>query len=155
MDDLKQSVQNAVFEQKDPLLIYKFESVNLFQRFVARVNIDTISFVIKAEIPEVQSTNQSAAKAPKEKAPKLQLSKDEAISSLVGGLAGGSSESEDPGYHDPSQRSVERVAPRQAIKIADRNQRVTVQYMDGSTKENVKYKVVEQDVESGKAVVIA
>jgi preprotein translocase subunit SecA len=45
--------------------------------------------------------------------------------------------------------------PRQAIKIADRNQRVTVQYMDGSTKENVKYKVVEQDVESGKAVVIA
>jgi preprotein translocase subunit SecA len=154
MDDLKQSVQNAVFEQKDPLLIYKFESVNLFQRFVARVNIDTISFVIKAEIPEVQSTNQSAAKAPKEKAPKLQLSKDEAISSLVGGLAGGS-ESENPGYHDPSQRSVERVAPRQAIKIADRNQRVTVQYMDGSTKENVKYKVVEQDVESGKAVVIA
>ena len=155
MDDLKQSVQNAVFEQKDPLLIYKFESVNLFQRFVARVNIDTISFVIKAEIPEVQSTNQSTAKAPKEKAPKLQLSKDEAISSLVGGLAGGSSESEDLGYHDPSQRSVERVAPRQAIKIADRNQRVTVQYMDGSTKENVKYKVVEQDVESGKAVVIA
>jgi preprotein translocase subunit SecA len=154
MDDLKQSVQNAVFEQKDPLLIYKFESVNLFQRFVARVNIDTISFVIKAEIPEVQSTNQSTAKAPKEKAPKLQLSKDEAISSLVGGLAGGS-ESENPGYHDPSQRSVERVAPRQAIKIADRNQRVTVQYMDGSTKENVKYKVVEQDVESGKAVVIA
>jgi preprotein translocase subunit SecA len=154
MDDLKQSVQNAVFEQKDPLLIYKFESVNLFQRFVARVNIDTISFVIKAEIPEVQSTNQSAAKAPKEKAPKLQLSKDEAISSLVGGLAGGS-ESENPGYHDPSQRSMERVAPRQAIKIADRNQRVTVQYMDGSTKENVKYKVVEQDVESGKAVVIA
>ena len=149
MDDLKQSVQNAVFEQKDPLLIYKFEAVNLFQRFVARVNMDTISFVIKAEIPEVQSTNQSQ-KPSREKAPELQLSKDEAISSLVGGLASGS----DMDYHDPSQRSVERVAPRQAIKIADRNQRVTVQYMDGSTKENVKYKVVEQDVESGKAVVI-
>jgi preprotein translocase subunit SecA len=154
MDDLKQSVQNAVFEQKDPLLIYKFEAVNLFQRFVARVNMDTISFVIKAEIPEVQSTNQSQ-KPSKEKAPKLQLSKDEAISSLVGGLASGSEVGSDMDYHDPSQRSVERVAPRQAIKIADRNQRVTVQYMDGSTKENVKYKVVEQDVESGKAVVIA
>jgi preprotein translocase subunit SecA len=147
-------VQNAVFEQKDPLLIYKFEAVNLFQRFVARVNMDTISFVIKAEIPEVQSTNQSQ-KPSKEKAPKLQLSKDEAISSLVGGLASGSEGGSDMDYHDPSQRSVERVAPRQAIKIADRNQRVTVQYMDGSTKENVKYKVVEQDVESGKAVVIA
>jgi preprotein translocase subunit SecA len=152
MDDLKQSVQNAVFEQKDPLLIYKFEAVNLFQRFVARVNMDTISFVVKAEIPEVQSTNQSAAKAPKEKAPKLQMSKDEALSSLLGGLAGAQ---EDPGYFDPSEATQERVAPRQAIKIADRNQRVTVQYVDGSIKENVKYKAVEADVESGRAVVIS
>ncbi len=150
MDDLKQSVQNAVFEQKDPLLIYKFEAVNLFQRFVARVNMDTISFVVKAEIPEVQSTNQ-AAKAPKEKAPKLQMSKDEALSSLLGGLAGAQ---EDPGYYDPSEATAERVAPRQAVKIADRNQRVTVQYVDGSIKENVKYKAVEADVESGRAVVI-
>ena len=150
MDDLKQSVQNAVFEQKDPLLIYKFESVNLFQRFVSRVNMDTISFVIKAEIPAVQETNQSAAKAPKEKAPKLQMSKDDAISSLLGGLTGAQEE-----YHDPSTPSVERAAPRQAIKIADRNQRVTVQYVDGSIKEDVKYKTVEQDVESGRAVVIA
>ncbi len=150
MDDLKQSVQNAVFEQKDPLLIYKFESVNLFQRFVSRVNMDTISFVIKAEIPAVQQTNQSAAKAPKEKAPKLQMSKDDAISSLLGGLAGSQEE-----YHDPSTPSIERAAPRQAIKIADRNQRVTVQYIDGSIKEDVKYKTVEQDVESGRAVVIA
>ncbi|WP_395617927.1 preprotein translocase subunit SecA [Aquirufa sp.] len=150
MDDLKQSVQNAVFEQKDPLLIYKFESVNLFQRFVSRVNMDTISFVVKAEIPAVQQTNQSAVKAPKEKAPKLQMSKDDAISSLLGGLAGSQEE-----YHDPSTPSVERAAPRQAIKIADRNQRVTVQYIDGSIKEDVKYKTVEQDVESGRAVVIA
>jgi preprotein translocase subunit SecA len=152
MDDLKQSVQNAVFEQKDPLLIYKFEAVNLFQRFVARVNMDTISFVVKAEIPAVQSTNQSAAKAPKEKAPKLQMSKDEALSSLLGGLSGAQ---EDPGYYDPSEATQERVAPRQAIKIADRNQRVTVQYVDGSIKENVKYKAVEADVESGRAIVIS
>ncbi|MHA8083269.1 preprotein translocase subunit SecA [Aquirufa sp. A-Brett2-15D] len=150
MDDLKQSVQNAVFEQKDPLLIYKFESVNLFQRFVSRVNMDTISFVIKAEIPAVQQTNQSTAKAPKEKAPKLQMSKDDAISSLIGGLSGSQEE-----YHDPSTPSVERAAPRQAIKIADRNQRVTVQYVDGSIKKDVKYKTVEQDVEGGRAVVIA
>jgi preprotein translocase subunit SecA len=150
MDDLKQSVQNAVFEQKDPLLIYKFESVNLFQRFVSRVNMDTISFVIKAEIPAVQQTNQSVAKAPKGKVPKLQMSKDDAISSLIGGLSGSQEE-----YHDPSTPSVERAAPRQAIKIADRNQRVTVQFADGSIKENVKYKTVEQDVDAGRAVVIA
>ena len=44
MDDLKQSVQNASYEQKDPLLIYKFESIELFKRFVNKVNFDTISF---------------------------------------------------------------------------------------------------------------
>jgi preprotein translocase subunit SecA len=85
---------------------------------------------------------------------KLQLSKDEAISSLLGGLAGGQLEGND--YHDPSEaREVEKIAPRQAVKIADRNQRVTVQYQDGSIKENVKYKTVEQDVEKGAAIVIA
>src|SRR5690606_38934628 len=44
MDDLKQTVQNAVYEQKDPLLIYKFEGFEAFKRFLARVNEDTISF---------------------------------------------------------------------------------------------------------------
>lgn len=153
MDDLKQSVQNAVFEQKDPLLIYKFESVNLFQRFIARVNLDTISFLLKAELPIAQETNHAPAAAGKAKAPKLKTSKDEAISSLLGGLGAQAEEGET--YHDPSPRNQDRAAPRQAIKIADRNQRVTVQYRDGSIKENVKYKVVEQDVESGQAVVIS
>jgi len=46
MDDLKQSVQSAVYEQKDPLLIYKFEAFELFKRFIAKVNEDTVSFLI-------------------------------------------------------------------------------------------------------------
>src|SRR5687768_16788166 len=46
MDDLKQSVQNAVYEQKDPLLIYKFEGFELFKRFIAKVNEETISFLL-------------------------------------------------------------------------------------------------------------
>jgi preprotein translocase subunit SecA len=54
MDDLKQSVQNAVYEQKDPLLIYKFEGFELFKRFIAKVNEDTISFLLKADIPVQQ-----------------------------------------------------------------------------------------------------
>ena len=86
--------------------------------------------------------------------PKLQTQKEDAISSLVGGLAGTFDSGLD--YIDPSAgQSVEKIAPRQAIKIADRNQRVTVQYQDGTIKENVKYKTVEQDVEKGLAVVIA
>ncbi len=51
MDDLKQSVQNATYEQKDPLLIYKFESFNLFKDVIARVSKDVVSFLLRAHIP--------------------------------------------------------------------------------------------------------
>ncbi len=51
MDDLKQSVQNATYEQKDPLLIYKFESFNLFKQMVEKENKDIVSTLIKGHIP--------------------------------------------------------------------------------------------------------
>ncbi len=50
MDDLKQSVQNASYEQKDPLLIYKFESFNLFKQMVTTVNKDVVSTLMKGYI---------------------------------------------------------------------------------------------------------
>ncbi len=52
MDDLKQSVQNAVYEQKDPLLIYKFESFELFKQMMDRTNKEIISFLFKGAIPQ-------------------------------------------------------------------------------------------------------
>ncbi|NNC82938.1 MAG: preprotein translocase subunit SecA [Flavobacteriales bacterium] len=51
MDDLRQSVQNARYEQKDPLLIYKFESFELFKTMIDRINGDMASFLIKATLP--------------------------------------------------------------------------------------------------------
>ncbi|MBO5471341.1 MAG: preprotein translocase subunit SecA [Bacteroidales bacterium] len=51
MDDLKQSVQNATYEQKDPLLIYKFESFNLFSQMLEDLNKDVLSFLLRAHIP--------------------------------------------------------------------------------------------------------
>ncbi len=51
MDDLKQSVQNATYEQKDPLLIYKFESFELFKTMVQKINRDITSFLLKANLP--------------------------------------------------------------------------------------------------------
>ncbi len=64
MDDLKQSVQNAVYEQKDPLLIYKFESFELFKQMMERVNREIIAFLCKAEIPIQQTSEVQQAKAP-------------------------------------------------------------------------------------------
>ena len=51
MDDLKQSVQNATYEQKDPLLVYKFESFNLFSQMLDDLNKDVLSFLLRAFIP--------------------------------------------------------------------------------------------------------
>jgi len=55
LDDLKQSVQNATYEQKDPLLIYKFESFNLFKDMLQRNNKEITSFLIKGDLPKQQA----------------------------------------------------------------------------------------------------
>ena len=57
MDDLKQSVQNASYEQKDPLLIYKFESFELFKTMVNKVNHDVVSLLMKGTIPATSPDN--------------------------------------------------------------------------------------------------
>jgi preprotein translocase subunit SecA len=65
LDELKQSVQNAVYEQKDPLLIYKFESFELFQQMVNKVNRDITSFLVKAYLPQENQQQVREVQAPK------------------------------------------------------------------------------------------
>ncbi|PWS30979.1 preprotein translocase subunit SecA [Pedobacter paludis] len=77
MDDLKQSVQNAVYEQKDPLVIYKMEAFNLFKNMLNAVNKEVVSFLYKGGIPVQQEAEDvREAPAPK-KQPKLQTTKQE------------------------------------------------------------------------------
>jgi preprotein translocase subunit SecA len=68
MDDLKQSVQNAVYEQKDPLLVYKFESYELFKQVLQKINKETVSFLSKAALPMGNPEQATLSKA----APKVQ-----------------------------------------------------------------------------------
>ena len=63
MDQLRQSVQNATYEQKDPLLIYKFESFNLFSKMLEKVNREILSTLFKAMIP-IRENQQSAPQQP-------------------------------------------------------------------------------------------
>jgi preprotein translocase subunit SecA len=63
MDDLRQSVRMASYEQKDPLLIYKFEAFNLFKQMMLETNRDIISFLFRAGIP-VQETPHQAVQVP-------------------------------------------------------------------------------------------
>ena len=59
MDDLRQSVQNATYEQKDPLLIYKFESFGLFAKMLEKVNRDVLSVLNKAYVPVRENNSES------------------------------------------------------------------------------------------------
>src|SRR5690606_1716879 len=71
MDELKQSVQLAVHEQKDPLLIYKFEAFELFKKTIDTINKDVISFLFKADLPAQTQQNpnniQEARQIPRPK----------------------------------------------------------------------------------------
>ena len=139
MDDLKQSVQNAVYEQKDPLLIYKFEAFELFKRFIAKVNEETVAFLTRSEVPQQEPDDLREAKQQRSKE-NYKESKEESKSLL--------------NARDGSRAPVERSAPVKSEKIHGRNDRVSVQYTDGTLKENVKFKTVEEDVKSNKGVII-
>ena len=68
LDELKHSVQNASYEQKDPLLIFKLESVKLFDNMVNNMNNRIVSILMRSGIPEMQQAPQEApAEMPKEK----------------------------------------------------------------------------------------
>ena len=65
MDDLKQSVQSATYEQKDPLLIYKFESFELFKKLIQKVNREIVSFLIKGKLPLQDASHVREARTPR------------------------------------------------------------------------------------------
>ncbi len=64
LDDLRQSVQNAAYEQKDPLLIYKFESFNLFEKMLLNINREITSFLSRAQLPLREESDVQEARQP-------------------------------------------------------------------------------------------
>jgi len=144
MDDLRQSVQNAVYEQKDPLLIYKFEAFELFKQFIGKVNEETVSFLLKSGIPIESEQQVQEARRPRTKQ-NYQESKEETKSLLEGKGGAGTTTNRPP---------VEKSEPVKSTKIASRNQRVSVQYNDGTIKKDVKFKTVEEDIKNNRCVLI-
>ena len=65
MDDLRQSVQNAAYEQKDPLVVYKLESYNLFATMREELNKDVLSFLLRAFVPLREDSEARPAQAPR------------------------------------------------------------------------------------------
>ena len=64
MDDLRQSVQNAAYEQKDPLVVYKLESYNLFSQMLEELNEAVLTFLLRAFIP-LRDANEARQRGPR------------------------------------------------------------------------------------------
>ena len=142
MDELKQSVQLAVHEQKDPLLIYKFEAYNLFSSMLNGVNKEVISFLFKGDLPQ---QNVPAIKEAKEVRQKenYKTSKDEIVSSESANQEAGQTQ----------QRQITETIVRNQPKI-NRNDTVTIQNVANGQTQEMKYKKAESLIANGTWVLV-
>ena len=132
MDDLKQSVQNAVYEQKDPLLIYKFESFNLFKTLIEKVNKDIVSFLLKASLPTEPNARQEDSL--KRDNTNLQMSRPEQTNHNTQNT-------------NRQQATPQKLQPISVEKETGRNEKVTI--TNGSETKELKWKKAKPLIESG------
>ncbi|MFI0430058.1 preprotein translocase subunit SecA [Mariniflexile sp. HMF6888] len=145
MDELKQSVQLAVHEQKDPLLIYKFEAFELFKSMIDEVNKDVISFLFKGELP--QETQNTIHEARERKQEKLNVQKDE-----IPNLDERSAQNRAAGNTQRQQHVVETIV-RDKPKIG-RNDQVTIKQVITGENKTLKYKQAEPLLAKGDWVLV-
>jgi preprotein translocase subunit SecA len=143
MDELKQSVQLAVHEQKDPLLIYKFEAYNLFSSMLNGVNKEVISFLFKGDLPQQNAPAIQEAKQVRQKE-KYTETKDEIVSSESANREAGQTQ----------QRQVTETIVRDQPKI-NRNDTVTIQNVANGQTQEMKYKKAEILIANGTWVLVS
>jgi preprotein translocase subunit SecA len=147
MDELKQSVQLAVHEQKDPLLIYKFEAFELFKSMLASLNKEVLSFLIKGGLP-----NQSPASIQEAKRAKLNknfnTSKDEVLNTEE--LAQ-RNRSVGAGVSQTGKKIIETII-REQPKIG-RNEKVTIKNISTGETKTVKFKQADPLLKKGSWVI--
>jgi len=141
MDELKQSVQLAVHEQKDPLLIYKFEAYNLFSSMLNGVNKEVISFLFKGDLPQQNAPVQEAKQVKVKE--NYKTSKDEIVSSESANREAGQTQ----------QRQVTETIVRDQPKI-NRNDTVKIQNVANGQIQEMKYKKAEILIANGTWVLV-
>lgn len=132
MDDLRQNVQGAVYEQKDPLLIYKHESFGLFKEMLDDLNKNSISFLFNANLPkpDEQNSSQGVQRASTKKTSKINYTTS----------GPGSSDSNNS---DSTPRGNRVGKPIKSEKKYGRNDIVTITNITSGEQKNVKYKIAE------------
>ena len=144
MDELKQSVQLAVHEQKDPLLIYKLEAFNLFRSMLDNVNKEVISFLFKGDLPAQENQRIQEAKELERPKEDYQLNKDEIENSESINREAGQTQA----------RQVTETIVRDQPKI-NRNDTVTIQEVATGKTETMKYKKAESLLAAGTWVLVS
>ncbi len=142
MDELKQSVQLAVHEQKDPLLIYKFEAFNLFNNMLNGINREVISFLFKGDLPQQSAPAIQEAKEVREKE-NYKTQKDEIVSSEATNREAGQTQ----------QRQVTETIVRDMPKI-NRNDNVTIKQVATGKTETMKFKKAENLLSTGEWIIV-
>ena len=137
MDDLRQSVQSAVYEQKDPLLIYKFESFELFKQMLDKVNRNIVSFLIKAILP---NTNKSAIRNAEFEKSRGETRTNESRAELP------THSGKDA--HDPGKRP-EKKEPIIVEKKIGRNDKVKIAHITTGETQDLKFKQAEALIGKG------
>jgi preprotein translocase subunit SecA len=143
MDELKQSVQLAVHEQKDPLLIYKLEAFKLFRTMLDGVNKEVISFLFKGDLPQQQNIQEAKEVKRNEN---YTESKDEIPNSDTL-----SEQNREAGQ--TQQRQVTETIVRDQPKI-NRNDNVTIKHVMSGKTETMKYKKAESMIAGGEWVLV-
>ena len=148
MDELKQSVQLAVHEQKDPLLIYKFEAFELFKSMINNLNKEVLSFLFKGGLPNQSDAQIQEAKRRPASPKGYRTSKDEVLNTdemaqqnrnVAGGARRG-------------QRNVVETIVRQRPKIG-RNEKVVIRNVSTGETKTVKFKQAEPLINKGEWVI--
>ena len=145
MDELKQSVQLAVHEQKDPLLIYKFESFELFKNMIDQVNKDILSFLFKGEIPRENTNLIKEAKS--RKTANVNTSKEE-----IPNMDELSARNRTAGSNQSKSQEVIETIIRDQPKIG-RNDKVFIKNVKTGDSKELKYKQAEPLILKGEWVI--
>jgi preprotein translocase subunit SecA len=131
MDELKHTSQNASYEQKDPLLVYKFEAFELFQTTIDKINKEVLSFLFKGKLPTYDESQISEAEEQQQEA--LELHKDEVQNSTQQAI------SQARQQQTQQEQPVIETVIREQPKIG-RNERVTIKNIRTGEEKEVKFK---------------
>ena len=147
MDELRQSVQLAVHEQKDPLLIYKFEAKELFFSMIDDLNKDILTFLMKADLP-TRDPNQIREDRQTRRQQNYKTSKEDVLNSDE--LA---RRNREIGGSVSQRNNVVETITRESRKIG-RNERVTVKNIQNGEKRDLKFKQAQNLINSGNWILV-